>query len=448
MLQICDSVPVKQNKSVDDQTPREIAAHILLQRERRFRYLDRLLEQRLSQAALSAPDRHLIQELTYGVARWQRLLDWLIERKTPGRSVKLTARVLLRLGLYQLFWLDRIPAHAALHETVAVSKRLGHRSLAGFINAVLRGYLRERDATLKRLEGLKASHPALGHSHPDWLWERWRQRWGDDSARRLMEWNNQPPPTYARANRLRTAPPALLGRWETEGVVAATHLWDWTGPEPIFELTSHPPLTEMGSFREGWFAVQDPSTLLAVELLAPDPADSVLDLCAAPGGKTALLAQRMQNRGTIVAHDVSAGRRQQLQTTLSRLGVECAETTDCTELPPRKRFYHGVLVDAPCSNTGVMRRRVDVRWRLTPKELVQLQREQIDLLRAVADQIRPGGALVYSTCSLEPEENREVVDHFLREHGDYRLAEVRELTPFADGVDGAFAAKLIRLAGG
>ncbi len=429
---------------MDDPLPREIAARILLQRERRSRYLQRLLEEQLTNTAFRGPDRHLIQELTYGVARWQRALDWLIERKTHGRSVKMAARVLLRLGLYQLFWLSRVPDHAAIHETVAVSKRLGYRSLSGFINAVLRGYLRERDATLERLEALKESHPAVGYSHPDWLWERWRGRWGKARARRLMEWNNKPPPTYARVNRLRTDHSALLARWETEGVAWATHQWDWTGPDPMYELTSHPPLTDLPSFREGWFAIQDPSTLLAVELLAPKPGECVLDLCAAPGGKTALIAQRMENRGKIVGYDANAERLRQLRETVSRLGVECAQITEAADLMPRKRFYHGILIDAPCSNTGVMRRRVDLRWRLTPKELIQLQQDQLELLGSAADQVRLGGAVVYSTCSLEPEENREVIEQFQREHPDYRLEAVRELSPFENGVDGTFVARLTR----
>ncbi len=264
--------------------PREIAVEILHRHAEQADYLENLLEQAFSSALLAPADRGLVQELAFGVVRWQATLDWLIAQKTGGRTQKLALQILLRLGLYQIFWLDRIPDHAAVHETVELAKVLGLTSQAGFVNAILRGYLREHAETEKKLQDLKAGQPAVGFSHPDWLVERWHQRWGPENTRRLLEWNNTPPPTCARLNTIKTTPDDLAGRWEKEGVQFISRQWDWTGPGLVFELKSHPPLATLPSFQEGWFYVQDPSTLLAVQALNPQPGETVFDLCAAPGG--------------------------------------------------------------------------------------------------------------------------------------------------------------------
>jgi len=198
------------------------------------------------------------------------------------------------------------------------------------------------------------------------------------------------------------------------------------------------------SFKDGWFYVQDPSTLLAVRELGAKPGESVLDLCAAPGGKTAFIAELMENRGRITAQDREPDRLELIRENCARLGVTCVEASIAPMgiiAKPSKRFDR-VLVDAPCSNTGVMRRRVDLRWRIRPEEIERLSTAQLELLRQAAPRVKPGGILVYSTCSLEPEENGAVVKQFLAEHPDFTLEQERELTPFADGVDGAYVARL------
>src|SRR5271170_1205386 len=187
-----------------DQNPREIAIRILRQRRPSGDYVEKLLDRELARHALSPPDRALCQELVYGLVRWQGTLDWLMARKTADRDQNAALRRLLHLGLYQLFWLQRIPNHAAVHETVELAKQLGFGAQAGFLNAVLRGYTRERDATVLQLENLKQTDPALGYSHPAWLVERWQGRWDAAKTAQLLEWNNTPPPIYARLNLLKT----------------------------------------------------------------------------------------------------------------------------------------------------------------------------------------------------------------------------------------------------
>jgi 16S rRNA (cytosine967-C5)-methyltransferase len=494
------------------QNPRQIAAQVLGHRRANGLFVEDLLEIALASSSfsssnldagksrtrtrtkdeneirLSAKDRALCQEIVYGVVRWQAALDWLIARKTNGREQKSGLQNLLRLGLYQIFWLDRIPDHAAVHETVELAKHGGFGQQAGFINAILRGCLREFDETKKLLADLKISQPALGWSHPEWLVARWQNHFGSEKTAQLLEWNNTPPKTFARVNALKfsgtgvwpvclsaqklggplkntgeTPVPLprnsgdLLTRWREENVDYDFVQRDWLEENLVFELKSHPPLNSLASFRDGWFYVQDPGTLLAALELGAQPGETVLDLCAAPGGKTAFLAQLMRNEGKIVACDISEERLKLLRENCRRLGVTCVETADsfptlsagvqALACPPNtlkreRQHFDRILVDAPCSNTGVMRRRVDLRWRISAEEILRLRQTQLDLLKLAATKLKPGGVLVYSTCSLEPEENGEVVNEFLRTHAGFKLESERELLPFADNVDGAYVARL------
>lgn len=465
--------------------------------EKGAHFIEDILQQALAKSELSGPDRGLVQELTYGVVRWKATLDWLIAHKTDDRRQSTLVRLLLRLGLYQIFWLDRVPDHAAVHETVEMAKGFGLGSKTGFVNAVLRNCLREHAAIEKALEELKSSQPAVGYSHPDWLLNRWIARRGKADALRLAQWNNLPAAVFARVNTLRIEPGKLLGLWRDEGVACAPFSRSWIPENLAFELKNAAGLASLPSFRQGLFYLQDPSTLLAIEELNPQPGELILDLCAPPGGKTTFIAQKMQNRGRIVAHDAKPDRLALLRENCARLGVTCVEvfretgraalprsrisvdsaaqqhpptsdgfmshshrpkatesSCDATTRPltgnpsthhaSRITHYDRILVDAPCSNTGVMRRRIDLRWRIRLEEIDRLRKIQIDLLHSAAPRLKLGGILVYSTCSLEPEENREVVNQFLAEHADFTLELERELLPFVDGVDGAYVARLSR----
>lgn len=411
----------------------------------------------MADSAMSQADRRLCQELVYGVVRWQATLDWLIARKTQDRPQKQGLQNLLRLGLYQIFWLERIPDHAVVHQAVELARRSGFGPQSGFINAVLRGYLREADSTRNTLERLKTEQPWLGYSHPEWLASRWQSRWGQTPAAALMTWNNTPPRTFARVNTLKADPGKLIEQWRDENVEYDFIRRAWFDDNVVFELKAFPPLHRLDSFRQGFFYVQDPGTLLAVRELAPAPGESILDLCAAPGGKLTYIAQLMRNEGALVAHDTAVDRVRLIAENCERLGVTCVRMLSSgpagLAAPPvaaspaggdLPKQFDKILVDAPCSNTGVMRRRIDLRWRVRPAELERLRRGQLALLQEAAGLLKPVGSLVYSTCSLEPEENEAVVKQFLETHGDFSLESQRELTPFADGVDGAYVARLLR----
>jgi 16S rRNA (cytosine967-C5)-methyltransferase len=431
---------------VSDEKPREIAVRILMRRETANEFVEDLLEQALERSSLAGPDRGLLQELVCGAVRWQATLDWVIEQKTGGRKQKLVLQVLLRLGLYQLFWLDRIPDHAAVNETVDLAKRHGCGPQAGFVNALLRNCLRERDALQRELEALKATQPALGWSHPAWLCERWQKQWGDESLQKLLQWNNTPPTNWARVNLLRTRLEGLREMWAAEGVEEKMRAFDWTGDALIYALSASRPIGDLPSFQRGCFYVQDPSTLLAPSVLHPQPGETILDFCAAPGGKTALIAQMMKNQGRIVAHDTDPHRLQLVTENCARLGVTCVETATggTLDAPGNPRLYDRVLVDAPCSNTGVLRRRLDLRWRIRLEEVGRLRGMQLAILQQAAGRVKPGGVLIYSTCSLEPEENEDLIKTFLASHPGFRLQLERNLRPFTDSVDGAYVARMVR----
>ena len=411
------------------------------------RAVEPILARQLRSAALSSVDTGLCRELVSGCVRWRRLLDWLIERATEGRKQKPVVREILRLGLYQIFFLNRIPEHAIVDESVRLAKTERCLGQAGFINAMLRRFLREREQITLDIAGLQEERPALGQSHPDWLFEQWEQRWGREKTIRLMEWNNQPAPTCARVNRLLTDPDQLAKRWEDEGVETTPIDCDWAQPDSLFRLRKHPPLESLVSFRDGLFYIQDPSTLLSVALLDPQPGQAVLDLCAAPGGKTCHIAERMNNDGQLSAIDTSESRLGLLRENCDRMKVTCATLGQADDITAGEARFDRVLVDVPCSNTGVMRRRLDLRWRLSPAQAKLLADEQLGLLGQAAAHTKPDGQLVYSTCSIDPEENGQLVTRFLEANPGWQLADERALHPVEDHTDGAYAAHLTRRAG-
>ncbi len=395
---------------------------------------DELLEQALAGSSLTPPDRAFVTDLFYGCLRRRLSLDFLLAQLASKTPRPIVANVVI-LGLYQLFYLQT-PAHAAVNETVALAKRYAGVAEAKFVNAVLRRAQRESDALLAKLEETRQHQPWIYYSHPEWLWKRWAARFSGEPAAALCDWNNQPPPLYLRVNTLKTsAKPADVPAEPTDHPL----YWRVTDTTGLFRTKS---------FATGEFYVQDPSTLVAVDVLDPQPGDAVLDMCAAPGGKTTYIAQKMQNRGRIIAADSASSRLALVGENCRRLGVQIVATLACegTRLDRclRGEEFDRVLVDAPCSNTGVLRRRADLRWRLTVEEIGRLGALQMKLLDSAAKFTKRGGVLVYSTCSLEPEENEGVVEAFLKSHKVFTVETTRSLFPPRDGVDGAFVARFRR----
>ena len=416
-----------------------MAFDLLVRWQRSRRPADELLDERLEETRLPAADRALATELFYGCLRNKLALEHLLSQVAAQKPRPWVATILM-LGLHQIFFLDKIPPHAAVHETVELAKRHTSAAEVKFVNAVLRRASTERDTLAATLRAGQEREPWVYYSHPRWLFERWQSRWGKVPAMALCEWNNQPPPVYARVNTLRegsgTGVSPVLAKLEMNGRDARSTVYRVLDSEGFFRSSA---------WKNGEFYIQDPSTLLAVDLLAPQPGEAVLDMCAAPGGKATYIAQKMQNRGEIIAADSSSSRLGRVGENCRRLGVTIVATIACdgTRLDRclRRTDFDRVLVDAPCSNTGVLRRRVDLRWRIEEREIDRLAALQLKLLNAAAHFLRTGGVLVYSTCSLEPEENERVVERFCESHPQFALETTRSTFPPRDGVDGAFVAR-------
>ncbi len=406
--------------------PRQSCLLALLEWEKGKYFSDEILHTSLEKNKLPPLDRAFFMETFFGVLRNLSRLDFLIERLREGR-VDPQTRAVLRLGLYQIFHMRTAP-HAAVNESVALAGRA-----RGLVNAILRRALREKEALDS---ALVSATQAVRTSHPEFLIERWQSVFGPDATRLLCEWNNEPAEVHVRANGLRVTVGELLRSCSS------------AMPSPV-----HPLAVKVEHIPFSWIAmglcyVQDPSTLIACDLLAPQPGETVLDACAAPGGKTTYLAQLMHDQGSIIACDLYDSRVARLRENLKRLGVTCARAIrhDCMQAGPplEEGSFDRVLVDAPCSNTGVIRRRVDVRWRLTDEDFIRMPAQQFALLRRAATLLKPGGTLVYSTCSLEPEENDRLVERVGAEIPSLRFVESRRSLPFVDRIDGAFAAKFVR----
>ena len=403
-------------------------------------------------------DRAFATELVYGAVRWRRRLDWMLGRLLRGKPESLTPwiRLILHMGLYQLAMMDRVPASAATHASVQLARRYGHQGTARLTNAVLRSAVRRRDELERPARGEDpVTELGVTHSYPPWLASRWIERYGVDSAAALMEAGNRPPPLTIRVNVSRTAPRELAETLARDGIEVKPGRW----LDDFLSIRHAGDLRALPSHETGLFQAQDESAGLAVRLLGPEPGETVVDLCCAPGGKTTYIAQIVGAGGRVIACDSSPYRLRRVEEHRRRMGLGQVRLVAMDGRSPGLDVKADrVLVDAPCSGLGTIARRPDLRWRRTAEDIARLCGEQSALLERGAGLVRPGGVLVYSTCTIEPEENEEVVSAFLARHPGFRPdgpadwpAELDEVAdgvgriatlPPVHGVDGSYAARL------
>jgi len=446
-------------------SPRAVAAFVCYVANGTEQRVKDLLEHELSRAAFDRRDKDLATELAYGTMRRRGTLDHVVGQfsRLPLRKVQPRILELLRLGAYQLLFLDKVPASAAVNETVEMARRIGSEGAVGFVNGCLRSLSRaivgKRDETgpepraalplgdgafclfdrpvLPEPARSLADCLSAAHSHPAWLVRRWLRRYGEATTRRLLDADNAVPGVVLRANRLRTTREELVaelvrsGRWARP--LGAEHAVVGHAGE----------LKELPAHRDGLCTVQGVAASVAPALLAPQPGERVLDVCSAPGSKACQLAEIARSEATVVALDISVARLRQVRSNVERLGARTVwpvvgDGTACGRL--FRAEFDAVLVDAPCSNTGVLARRVESRWRLSEEGIQNLAELQKRLLASASRVVRPGGRLAYATCSLEAEENEQVVDGFCREQAGFRIIESRAVLPFETGDDGGFVA--------
>ncbi|MDQ3672903.1 MAG: 16S rRNA (cytosine(967)-C(5))-methyltransferase RsmB, partial [Gemmatimonadota bacterium] len=418
---------------------------------RRGEFLDQSFDRRI--ALLDARDRRWTRELVYGMLRRRAWIDTILSDRVRGGLQRLDTDVvdLLRLGIYQLTNMGSVPAYAAIAQTVELAKRRHGIGASKLVNAVLRRTDRERDelniqAPADRVEAL-----ALAHSHPQWLVDRWIEQWGEDDTARLLTLNNSEAPLIVR--------PYGVVREQLEAMLegAGVNVADAPYVSESITISGGITLTELGAFKKGLFFVQDPAATLVTQYASIEPDSVVADLCAAPGGKTLELSR---TAGAVFASDKSVVRLQRLLANQRRLETPNLYPFVGDARAPAVRPLDAVMVDVPCTGTGTFRRHPDARWRLKVSDLAVMAALQKSILRAAAKVVRVGGLLIYSTCSLEPEENDEQIDAFLDRNDNWKLdpptddvvpAEVIDagklrVLPQRHGTDGAFAARLRRVA--
>jgi 16S rRNA (cytosine967-C5)-methyltransferase len=451
-----DTIPASPRKSLYS-GPRGIAVKILNRVERTDSYLDKVLDTELKSPDLPDVDKGLLTEIVHGVLRWQNRLDWVLNGFSHGNFAKseINVKNTLRVALYQILFLDRIPHPAAVNEGVEFIKRIRGEKPAGLVNAVLRNIIRN-------IDGIRYPPPSedlvqylsVYYSHPHWMVKRWLARFGEEDVKKLLTSCNERPTLSLRINRLKIEPGLFLKKLEEQGIpyTGSTHV------DYFVRVKSLSRIGDMGLFRSGMFTIQDESAAMPCLLLGAKPGERVLDLCAAPGGKSTNIAEMMKGEGEIVAIDKYEVKLNQIRSSCERLGLHNITllATDATTLETAQADR--VLLDAPCSGLGVLAKKPDIKWKRDVSDLMQLTRMQSAMIDNAGRLVKPGGVLVYSTCTMEPEENQEIVAGFLARNPEFRVENAAafvsrdlvspegfvETFPHRHAMDGSFAARLVK----
>ena len=452
-------------------TARDVALSVLTAVQTKNAYSNIAMQHALSRAAMDDRDAGLATEIVFGALQYQNVIDYALSGVSSRKIHTLDATVLnlLRLSVYQLAFLDRVPAHAVVHEAVELAKRHCPRA-QGFVNGILRKLTPDvRDDFAKwcnqggvsddALRPLSLAEQSLALAHPEWLVRAWKEAYGLRATIAICRANNRKPALCLRVNRLRMTQDALIELLRANGMVARPGV----APGSVVVERGFDPRREP-AFRDGLCTVQDASSMLAALVLDPKPGQRVLDACAAPGGKATHLAELMENVGDLVACDIHANKLTLIQSACKRLGITCVQTIagDANAIADTEEPFDAVLLDAPCSGLGVLRRRPEIKWRKMPAQVESLAQSQLQLLHNVSRAVKPGGVLVYSTCTIMPQENQQIVEQFVLENelfciepignsiGDAALAYMNpagwlQVLPHYFDSDGFFIAKLRRL---
>jgi 16S rRNA (cytosine967-C5)-methyltransferase len=410
-----------------------VALEVLQAVERPGAFADDALDKALRREGLDTRERALTWELVYGVLRRRGTLDWRLEQVSdrPVERLPLPVRAALRLGAYQLLYLDRIPASAAVNESVALMKEIGprlHRDWSGLVNAVLRNVIRRPAPAWPDAKEDPVTALTTRYACPAWLVTRWLDRMGRERAEAQCRATLDVPPLTIRVNLLKTTRDALAADLTRAGCDVRSTAFSPVG----LVVEGGRPLTDLPAFRAGAFYIEDEAGQLVPPVLDPQPGERVLDACAAPGGKATHLATLMQDRGLVVAADRSAPRLRLVEENCRRLGLGSVVAVAADASQGKGLFgcpFDRILVDAPCSGLGVLRRHPEAKWHRSAGRLREHQSRQLAILERVGLLLRPGGVLVYSTCSTEPEENEQVIERFCARRAEFQRETVAPWLP-------------------
>ncbi|MDJ0507919.1 MAG: 16S rRNA (cytosine(967)-C(5))-methyltransferase [Crocosphaera sp.] len=403
---------------------RQLALKILREIDRKESYTDVALDRALQKSTLKPSDRSLCTELVYGIVRHQRTLDQLIDQlaKKTAQQQPPDLRRILHLGLYQLRYLNNIPPSAAVNTSVALAKENKLQRLSGVVNGILRQYIRKGETGDEPLtlpdDPLKKI--AIAYSFPDWMIETWVKQWGEDTTQKLCHWFNQTPTLDIRLNPLKTGRETLESQLTKVGITV--------NPIPNFPHALRlqgkiGAIQTLPGFKEGNWTVQDSSAQLVSYLLDPQPGETIIDACAAPGGKTTQIGELMGDQGIIFACDRTLSRLRKVQQNAQRLELTSIKIVegDSRHLPQFIDSADRVLVDVPCSGLGTLHRHPDIRWRQNPEQIQRLSILQQEILNEAARWVKPQGILVYATCTLNPLENEQIIEEFLTSHPYWKI---------------------------
>lgn len=394
---------------------REVALDVLLQVEKNQAYSNLLLNEMIKKSKLHEKDIALLTEIIYGTIQRRDTLDFYLYPYTKqAKKLQDWVKILLRMSVYQIVYLNKIPDHAVVHEAVKIGKKRGHRGIAGMVNGILRNLLRHELRSFSEISD-PLEQLAVKMSHPLWLVKRWVRQYGMEKAEKMCEQNLKPPHVTVRVNRMKASVEEVRQRLEEEGFSVRDG-----------ELSEDGLVIEKGNvaqsqcFKQGFITIQDESSMLVARALNPACGSIVLDCCAAPGGKTTHLAERMGNEGKVIACDLHEHKIKLINENKQRLGLSIIETKvldarKAREIFPENHFDY-ILVDAPCSGLGVIRRKPDLKWAKTEQDIAAIVKIQQEILASVAPLLKPNGMLVYSTCTIDRTENEEIIGQFLQNH--------------------------------
>ncbi|HEX2925957.1 MAG TPA: 16S rRNA (cytosine(967)-C(5))-methyltransferase RsmB [Ruminiclostridium sp.] len=441
---------------------RETALKILYDITENEAYSNISVNKHLDNDKLREIDRAFATELVYGTVKWLLQIDYIIGKYSSVKLKKLSPWIknILRLGVYQLIHTDRIPVSASCNTAVDLAKRYGHQASSRFVNAVLRNIAKNKDIIPYPDKKNITGYLSILYSHPVWMVEKWIGLFGAEFTEGLLKSNNQVPDFTVRTNTLKTDRHTLIDMLHKEEIEAENGRYI----EEAVVLKSPSSISRLEAFKNGYFQVQDESSMLAAKILGPQEGDTVIDVCSAPGGKATHMAQLMKNKGTVIARDIYPHKLKLIEQSSSRLGINIIKTElfDACKLDQSMIGQADrVLIDAPCSGLGIIRKKPDIKYSRTEDELREIVRLQREILKNASKYLKPGGSMIYSTCTIQPEENMGIVSAFLAENEGFRLTGFEELMPEAldissskDGyiqlypninqTDGFFISKIIR----
>ncbi len=444
-----------------NESARAVALKVLYDIEKDKAYLKNSLDKNISEYDLISREKALCTELAYGVTRWKSLLDYNISEYSRLKSGKLSIWIknILRMGMYQLFLTDKIPESASVNESVILAKKFGHKASAGFVNAVLRNA--QRNGMRLPEKGDFERFLSVKYSHPEWMVRKWRSRWDDDFVSRLLDANNKPKGLTIRVNTEKVTPNDLKRVLFEQGI--ASEAGRYFSDALILKNPSG--IASINEFAAGYFQVQDEAAMLAVSILNPQQGELIIDVCAAPGGKTVHISHLMKNNGNVIAFDIYDHKLRMIEDNCRRMGIKNVITL-LHDASKTNEAYAGkadrVLVDAPCTGLGTIRHKPDIKWSRKAEDITELSVLQLAILNASSKYVKKGGCIVYSTCTTEYEENNMVVKEFIKQNSSFAISDIKDcipdelagsvdkdgtisVYPHVNGTDGFFTARMIRV---